>query len=294
MLVAKPTGPTSHDIVKNVRRAIPRTKVGHTGTLDPAASGLLVLCIGRLTRLARFFADLRKEYRGTILFGRETDTLDLSGRTVRRSVVPHDLFERARELLPALMGRHVQTVPQFSAAKWKGKPFHRWVRAGHSPPVRSKEAEVFDAEIWQESRSVRRIEFKIAVNSGFYVRSWARDFGAKLGVPATLCRLARTRIGPMSLCDALPVTELSFEKISDGVIQGKDVLDWIPSITFDDAELQCLRDGKMESLQYHVSVMPPDPAVRVLDQDGNIAAMVRLEANRLKPVVVLMAKRENQ
>jgi tRNA pseudouridine55 synthase len=253
-----------------------------------------VICTGRLTRLARFFVLLQKEYRGTILFGRETDTLDLSGRTVRRSAVPHDLFERARELLPALTGRHLQAIPQFSAAKWKGKPFHRWVRAGQSPPPRAREVELFDVEILKVNRSFRRLDFKVVVSSGFYVRSWVRDLGANLGVPATLCRLVRTRVGVLRLRDALPAADLSFEKISDGVIRGKDVLDWIPSLSCSEVEIRRLRDGKVDALQPYGSAIAAHPVTRILDPRGDIAAMVGHDATGVKPLVILTARRENQ
>jgi tRNA pseudouridine55 synthase len=152
---------------------------------------------------------------------------------------------------------------------------------------------LFDGEIWREKRSRRRLAFRVVVGSGFYVRSWVRDIGEKLAVPATLCRLVRTRVGPFCLDDALPAEAVSCETIERRVMHGKEVLDWIPSVTFGHEELRALRDGKTNMLQSYSSLASPTALLRVLDPHGDIAAVLQCEANELKPLVILRSPREN-
>ncbi|HKX25079.1 MAG TPA: tRNA pseudouridine(55) synthase TruB [Actinomycetota bacterium] len=201
LLIDKPSGITSHDAVDAVRRALGVRKVGHAGTLDPLASGLLVVGVGRATRLLRFLGDLDKEYEGTGRLGEETDTLDAEGRTTRTapvSATEQDL----REAMGSLVGVIDQRPPAFSAVKVGGERAHRAARRGRpvDPAPRRVRVDAFDLR----SFGGRDFDFRVVSSGGTYVRVLVADLGIALQTGAHLVRLVRTRIGPFRLADARP------------------------------------------------------------------------------------------
>ncbi|HWC32983.1 MAG TPA: tRNA pseudouridine(55) synthase TruB [Actinomycetota bacterium] len=201
LLVDKPSGVTSHDVVERVRRAIGVRKVGHAGTLDPMATGLLVLGVGRATRLLRFLGDLEKEYEGTARLGEVTDTLDADGQIVRTS--PVDVEEAAvRDAMAAFHGDILQRPPAYSAVKVGGRRMYAAARKGEEleAELRSVRVDAFELV----SFDGRHAGFRIVCSSGTYVRSLVADVGEKLGCGAHLARLVRTRIGLFHVRDARP------------------------------------------------------------------------------------------
>ena len=201
LLVDKPAGITSHDAVQLVRRALRTRKVGHAGTLDPMATGLLLVGVGRATRLLRFLGDFDKEYEGTARLGIETDTLDADGTVLRTS--PVDVSEReVRGAMSAFVGEIEQRPPAFSAVKVGGQRLHRAARKGETIEAEPRRVRVdaFDLLRFQPPD----FEFRIVCSSGTYVRSLVADVGTKLGSGAHLTRLVRTRIGPFQVRDATP------------------------------------------------------------------------------------------
>lgn len=199
LLIAKPGGITSHDAVDHVRRALGIRKVGHAGTLDPMAEGLLLMGVGRATRLLRFLGDLEKEYEGTGRLGVETDTLDAEGSVVRES--PVEVDEAAlRAVMPT--GEIEQRPPAYSAVKVGGERLYRAARRGQEveAPVRTVRVDAFDLVRFASPD----FDFRVVCSGGTYVRSMVADAGAALGCGAHLTRLVRTRIGPFMLADATP------------------------------------------------------------------------------------------
>ncbi len=198
LLVDKPEAMTSHDVVDAVRRLLGTRRVGHTGTLDPAATGLLVLCVGRAGRLQSFLTCFDKSYEGTMKFGVETDTYDREGTPVGE---PHPDPRPDAEALRAACARYVgefeQAPPPFSAKKIGGKKFYELARRGEAVPHLPKKVRVsrFDA-LEVEGDTAR---FRVDCTSGTYIRSLAHDVGRELGLGAHLTSLRRTRIGPFSL-----------------------------------------------------------------------------------------------
>ena len=201
LLVDKPSGVTSHDVVDRVRRATGVRKVGHAGTLDPMATGLLVLGVGRATRLLRFLGDLEKWYEGTARLGEVTDTLDADGEIVRTSPVDVD-EESLRDAMAAFRGDILQKPPAYSAVKVGGRRMYAAARKGETleAELRPVHIDVFDLLRFDG----RDADFRVACSSGTYVRSLVADVGEKLGCGAHLVRLVRTRIGPFDLGDARP------------------------------------------------------------------------------------------
>jgi tRNA pseudouridine55 synthase len=201
LLIDKPRGITSHDAVDRVRRALGVRKVGHAGTLDPMATGLLVMGVGRATRLLRFLGDLVKEYEGTARLGEETGTLDAEGEVLRTA--PVDVSERdVAAAMRDLTGELEQRPPAYSAVKVEGRRLHRAARAGEvlKAPPRTVRVDAFDL-LRFDGRDVR---FRVLCSSGTYVRVLASDLGGRLGCGAHLTRLVRTRIGSFGLVDAAP------------------------------------------------------------------------------------------
>jgi len=206
--VDKPAGPTSHDVVAAARRGIGMRRVGHTGTLDPFASGLLLLCLGPATRLAEYLTPLRKTYRATLRLGVVTDTDDHTGEPVATSDAWRGLDEGAiRAALAAQVGTIRQLPPAYSAKRVAGERAYEAARRGRTLALEPVEVTVHRIE-------VRRVEppevdFEVECSSGTYIRSIARDAGEALGVGAHLVGLRRTGIGRFHADDALVVDALA-------------------------------------------------------------------------------------
>jgi tRNA pseudouridine55 synthase len=262
LLVDKITGITSHDVVEHVRRRSRIKKVGHTGTLDPLATGLLVLCLGKATRLQAYLMGMEKTYEGVIQFGWATDSYDADGTAVgeaKEVSVEHIDFA---PLLEKFRGEIEQMPPQFSAKKVQGVRAYELARKGEAAPLTPKRVTVYEFEILGVSGSTAR--FRVRSSAGTYVRSLAHELGEAAGVPAHLKELRRTVIGRFKVEDA----------IAYGAIEAGDVLQapHFQSLSDIDLPLEKLRidwsqQGKMMNGQGVIMT----PAVRV--QKGDLLAL---------------------
>jgi len=207
LLVDKPAGWTSHDVVAKVRRLSGQRRVGHTGTLDPNATGLLVLCLGRATRLAEFMTALPKTYEGEIALGVRTDTDDADGRIVeRRPVAPLD-DGRLRELEKAFPGELLQRPPAYSAVKVDGERSYALARRGEAVELPPRLVTVYELRLRQLAPD--RLGINVRCSAGCYVRALARDIGEALGCGAHLASLARTQVGVFRLTQAYTLEQLA-------------------------------------------------------------------------------------
>jgi tRNA pseudouridine55 synthase len=204
LVVDKPGKATSHDIVAQARRVFGTRDVGHAGTLDPMATGVLLLLFGEATKLSGFLTRDRKRYRATVCFGRATDTLDADGQTTEEGpVTPEQLSEPAiQAALAAEKARRSQVPPAVSAIKVDGRRSYALARAGHAPELAAREVQV--EQLLLVSRSERELIVEVEASKGYYVRALARDLGAFLGVPAHLAALRRLASGRFELSDAAP------------------------------------------------------------------------------------------
>ncbi len=205
LLIDKPEGVTSHDVVDAARRALGTRKVGHAGTLDPLATGLLILGVGRATRLLRFLADLPKTYEGTGLLGVETDTLDAEGQVLRTAFVNVDRPALVRAMA-AQVGASMQRPPAFSAVKVGGRKLYEAARTGEplEAAPRPVRVDAFDLLTFDPPL----FDFRVITSGGTYVRVLVSDVGTELGTGAHLTRLVRTAIGPFHLRDAVAMGEI--------------------------------------------------------------------------------------
>jgi tRNA pseudouridine55 synthase len=201
LLIDKPGGMTSHDAVTAVRRALGTKKVGHAGTLDPMATGLLAMGVGRATRLLRYLGELPKTYEGTFRLGVETSTLDAEGEITRTSEVVADRGE-VRAAMTALVGISRQQPPAYSAVKVGGRKLYEAARAGETLDAEPREIriEVFDLVEMRGSD----VDFRVVCSGGTYVRVLAADVGSTVGCGAHLVRLRRRAIGPFEVAGARP------------------------------------------------------------------------------------------
>jgi len=210
LLIDKAPGLTSHDVVQKVRRLLRQKKIGHCGTLDPDATGLLLLTLGTATRLTRFLIRAPKVYEGEIRFGVATDTYDASGRVVH-TADPAEVAALDRERVAAAMaastGAIEQQPPPFSAKKINGVKFYELARRGEEVPAGAKEITVYEFEPRGELVS-GLLGFRLACSSGTYARALAHDLGTALGVGAHLCRLRRTQIGSFRVDSAIGTDRL--------------------------------------------------------------------------------------
>jgi len=234
LLVDKPSGMTSHDAVDVVRRSLGTRKVGHAGTLDPMATGLLVLGVGRATRLLRYLGDLPKTYAATGRLGEETDTLDADGEIVRTAPVDVSLAEVERACA-SLVGESMQTPPAYSAVKVGGRRLYEAARKGEvlEAPARPIRVDAFDVTAFDG----RDLEVLITCSGGTYVRVLVGDVGRSLGCGAHLVRLRRTTIGSFRVEDGHPPGEGTLEPVERAV-------EHLPSVRLDPEEARAAAHGR--------------------------------------------------
>jgi tRNA pseudouridine55 synthase len=212
LIVDKPVGPTSHDAVAQIRRALGTRAVGHAGTLDPAASGVLVVAVGAATKLIAYLVARSKRYLATIRFGVSTSTDDAEGDVLAEAPLPDhlvraltgasplDIVERA---LDGERSRREQVPPQFSAIKHRGRPAHQLARRGEHVPLAPRSIEVHQLTVAALREGA--LDVSLHVSKGYYVRSLARDLGQALGVPAHLSALRRIESDPFTLGESIPL-----------------------------------------------------------------------------------------
>jgi tRNA pseudouridine55 synthase len=208
LLVDKDAGCTSHDVVQRARRVLRQKRIGHCGTLDPDATGLLLLTLGRATRLTRFLIRAPKVYEGVVRLGSTTDTFDASGRVLSEAPVP--LFDAAtlEAAMASLEGTYEQSPPPYSAKKVNGVRYYEIARRGEEVPEFAKEVTVFEFDA-TDGVSETEIPFRLACSSGTYARTLAHELGARLGCGGHLSALRRTRIGHFDLAQAVTLDELT-------------------------------------------------------------------------------------
>jgi tRNA pseudouridine55 synthase len=273
----KPPGPTSHDAVAIARRALKTRRVGHTGTLDPFASGLLLLCVGWATRLAEHLAGLPKTYQAVMRLGEETDTLDPTGTVIVRSEHWRELtLEQVAEALAQRVGRQQQVPPAYSAKKVAGEPLYEKARRGEAVTPQAVPVEI--ASIRLTSWDPPLAGFETTCSSGTYIRAIARDVGRDLSAGAHLVELRRTAVGPHSVRNAVPLDELAQRHPGDYLLDPLAALPHLPRLGVDDAGADAIRHGRTISISVELTA----PAVLVVWRE-RLLAVAACRAGRLQP-----------
>lgn len=276
LLVDKPRGKTSHDAVSAVRRAFGQREVGHTGTLDPMATGLLVVMLGRATRLARFVEATTKAYVGTVVLGRATTTFDAEGEITEEVPVPPIEPERVREALRSLTGEIEQEVPAFSAVKVGGERLHAKARRGErvDAPRRRVRIDALEATRIEGSE----IDLSVVCSKGTYVRTLAVQIGRALGLPAHLSMLRRTAVGGFSVDDAIPLEGLQGSAAE--LLPMQAAVAHLPRIEVEAPEAEDVRHGRrlpMARLRPVAGGLPPGSPLAVVGPGGDLLAVAEVE-----------------
>ncbi|HPW19054.1 MAG TPA: tRNA pseudouridine(55) synthase TruB [Candidatus Aminicenantes bacterium] len=293
LVIDKPAGPTSHDVVQRVRKALATRRAGHGGTLDPDATGVLLVAVGRATRFFPFLAGDARSYDGRIRLGLATDTYDASGRPLGEECRDWPGRDRLAEAMRAFEGPLLQTPPRFSAKKVGGRPGHERARAGED--FTFGPAPVTVARFALRAYEPPIVEFELDCSAGTYARSLAHDLGRRLGCGAHIETLRRTAAGPYGLADAVPLAVLEADAArgrAEGRILPVEALlaDAPAAVVLPAAEGKVGHGAVLGPDDLAGPVAPADaPLVRLFSSSGRLLALARPAAGRpgLHPFLVL-------
>lgn len=278
--IDKPKGITSHDVVNRVRKLAGQRRVGHAGTLDPMATGVLLVCLGQATRLIEYVMSSRKQYRAVFRFGVTTDTLDAEGQITTEND-PSALTEaRLRQILPTFLGQIEQTPPLFSAIKKGGQPLYKRARAGETVEVEPRQVTLY-ALTWVDWQPPD-LTLDITCSPGTYIRSLARDMGMAAGPGAHLAELTRTASGPWTLADAIPLETLEREAAEDRSSWQRHLhpldkaISHLPQVSLSAEDTIRVQQGKQIQLDLPLSPCDNPDLVRAYTPDGDFLAILTL------------------
>jgi tRNA pseudouridine55 synthase len=286
LVVDKPPGMTSGAVVTKVRRATGIRKVGHAGTLDPMATGVLVVGIGPVTRLIRFIQDQPKEYVATAQFGVATDTLDADGAIVTREEMDFDPDD-LEEVAVRFVGEIMQVPPMVSALKHEGRRLYDLARRGETVEREPRPVTVHEIEIVSVGPGpYPEVEFRVVCGSGTYIRSLADDMASALGGSAHLTALRRTRIGSLVVEDAIGLDDL--DDWQDHLLSPSQALTDLPEVTVAGDAVKAIRNG-VPLVGEAVEGAPAEQPYRIHDDTGELIAVYRRTGDKASPLVVLPA-----
>lgn len=288
LVIDKNQGPTSHDVVARVRRAFDTGSVGHAGTLDPMATGVLVVAVGEATKLVAYLTAADKEYDATVTLGATTDSLDADGTVVERAPVPECTLAEVSAAAVPFLGAGKQFPPKVSAIKVDGRPLYERVRRGEEVEVPERDVFVHDLEVKRVEGA--EVDFRVRAAKGFYVRSLGRDLALALGTLGHLTALRRTASGSFTLAEAIPMEQLQAAAGGDEAAQGALRAALIPLTTawtgprliLDEAGVTDARHGKrvqpinvIEGVSGIAEV--GDRVAALIDPTGEMVALARVD-----------------
>ncbi len=282
LAIDKPTGPTSHDVVDAVRRVTGVRKVGHAGTLDPMATGLLVVAVGPVTRLIRYVQAGRKAYVADVTFGIATDSLDADGTEVDRVPMPQLTADDLRAVLGDFVGRIDQVPPMVSALKRGGVRLHELARRGEEVEREPRPVDVHELDLVSFTPGeFPTARLRVVCGPGTYVRVLADDLARAVGGRAHLTALRRTAIGSLGVDRAVRLDDLAPDTVADRLLAPAAVLADLPTVVVDDAMAAGVANGRA------LGGTAAEGPVAVVDESGALLAVYRAEGTRLVPDTVL-------
>jgi len=293
LVVDKPAGPTSFDVVKRVRRALGADKAGHAGTLDPAATGVLVVCIDDAVKLQQWLSDGDKAYDATVAFGAATSTEDAEGEVVARGDASSLSEAAIRAALPRFLGAIEQVPPMYSAVRVGGRRLHEAARAGLEVERAPRPVTIhaFDLLALEPAGAdgLARARISVRCGKGTYIRTLAADLGRVLGVPAHLAALRRTEASGFALARALPLDDIEALGREDRaalrarLVPPAEALGYLPAVRLEPGEARALAQGKALRRE-----TPTGDLVRALGPDGDLVALCAGSEAGLRPVRVFI------
>jgi tRNA pseudouridine55 synthase len=281
VVIDKPSGPTSRDVVEQVKRALGIRKAGHAGTLDPLATGVLAVCVGEATKLVQFLALDNKEYRATLLLGVRTDTLDTQGVVMDRQE-PRVTREQVEAVMASLVGRRQQVPPKFSAVKFQGRPLYDWTRRGIDVEQVPREIEVYDVRI--DRISLPEVTFTVSCSKGTYIRSLCAEAGEALGCGGCMSALRRTRSGNFREEGAVDLEGLTVEerreRLTAQLLPPAELLPDMAVVDVDPPLAERLRNGYQPEgevlTRYHIPFLVAGDVIKFTLHGGHLVAVARM------------------
>lgn len=277
IVVDKPQGITSHDVVSHLRKALGTRRVGHAGTLDPLATGVLVVAVNHATRFLQYLPLEPKVYEAEVMFGVETDTQDSEGETIGGSAPPEDLEGAIRENMPALTGPIVQIPPMYSAIKVQGKPLYSYAREGEEIDRAPRNVTIFRFELqWVQEHRAR---FTVESSGGTYVRTLVHDLGQAVGCGAHLTALRRTSVGNFGLDQAVEMEKVD----ASHIIPLNEALPPLPLLNLSPLQVARIREGQSLKLPN----LPESEFIGLTDERGVVFAIAKIAEERVRPECVI-------
>lgn len=280
----KPKGITSQEAVTNIKKILRVKKAGHTGTLDPLATGVLLICINRATRLASYFSSLDKEYKAVMKLGETTDTHDTEGNIIAQKDIGNISNTLIINVLKSFEGKISQIPPIFSALKHKGKPLYEYARKGIAISPEPRMVTVYNIELLKIEMPF--ISFKVRCSKGTYIRTLCNDIGEKLGIGAHLFELERLAIGNFNIQDSLSIEELkstNIELLHKGIYTIDAALSWMPELKIRESIVKSVMHGapiKISDCPDLLDNLKDANILKIKSPDGEFLAIGRFLPNK--------------
>ena len=308
MVINKPSGMTSHDIIIQLRRILQEKKAGHTGTLDPDATGVLPVCLGKATKIIQYLEDNEKGYEGTMTLGVTTDTMDASGQIIKVSGTVGLKLDDVKRVSANFIGEIDQIPPMVSAIKVNGKRLYEIARQGKTIERTPRKIRIYELKLtrfYEEkitnidpSRLFAKVDFQVLCSRGTYIRSLVSDIGDTLGCGAHLSKLVRTRSGCFIIADSIGLEEIQTEpqKALLSLLSIDDALSFMPSIAISDPDRRKFLNGVQIDLSddlVHNNEIKPDALVRIHDMTETLLGIAKVTQLKtaFKPIKVLSQER---
>ncbi|WP_353892046.1 tRNA pseudouridine(55) synthase TruB [Proteinivorax hydrogeniformans] len=281
--VLKPPGKTSHQVVAELRKKLGIKKIGHTGTLDPNAAGVLPICIGKATRVSQYVMDFDKVYRAEVTLGEKSDTGDLYGNVTKQELPKDFSLERnaLTEILNGFVGEITQTPPMASAIKVKGKKLYEYYRQGKEVEVPTRKVQVYKIELIDTPFKQDKFYIDVTCSKGTYIRSLCTDIGDVVGYGGLMSFLLRTKVGPFNIETATPLSQIEKDKVPEMLFPLDTVLVKFPKLTLDDDSSQAIIHGRKVNIDTEV-----EGTVRLYNRQGDFLALANSARGSLKPTKV--------
>jgi len=288
IVVNKPSGITSQDVVTAIRKCLQIKSVGHAGTLDPLACGVLPILVSKGTRISKYLIDHDKEYIATLRLGAQTDTGDITGQVVEEKKVPNSALdeENVKDILESFLGKQAQIPPMYSAIKVNGKKLYEYARMGEKVEVEPREIYISNIELLNLDVEAKEIQFKVGCSKGTYVRTLCEDIAKELGTVGTMSALTRTRAGEFTLEQSIELDELV--KLSKDDIVNNHFVDI--ETAFKSTEAICLKsDNELKLFMNGMMLIrkKANNVYRIYDKDDKFIGLGIVQNNILKRDVVL-------
>ena len=242
IIINKQKNFTSHDVVNVIRKKLNTKKVGHTGTLDPNATGVLPILVGKATKISKYLIEHDKTYIATIKLGEKTDTGDNEGQVIEEKLVPTDLKkEDINNVLQSFLGKQKQVPPMYSAIKINGKKLYEYAREGKEVKLEAREIEIYKIQLLEYKNS--KIKFEVECSKGTYIRTLCEDIAKKLGTVGYMEKLQRTKVNNFKIGDSVLLDDITLENVEEDLIKIEEVFKEKDKIELDNKKLELFLNG---------------------------------------------------